>query len=126
MVSYLSQAPNKSCSNLALFNSVEIDSGQMSRSIDQQMSRYSTAHLPTEEHQQAISVKKRLEGLSNDEIKIKNRVNLLENEQKRILKKVEETRARATRIRQIKETSEQNYREKLSLKQRKEEEIREL
>ena len=97
----------------------------MSRSIDHSFHRYSTSHIPTDEHLQAISMKRRLDGLGNDEIKIKNRVNLLEKEQKRILMKVEETRARATRIKHIKETSEQNYREKMQLKQMKEEEIQE-
>ena len=81
------------------------------------MGRYSTTQfVASEEQQHAAKIKKRLEGLSHDEIKIKNRVNLLENEQKRILKKVEETRARASKIRSIKETSEQNYRQKMQMK----------
>ena len=61
----------------------------------------------------AVDIKKRLDGLKNDEVKIKNRVSLLEYEEKRILKKVEETRVRAARIKNIKAENEQNYIEKM-------------
>ena len=44
--------------------------------------------------------------MQHNEVKIKNRVNLLENEEKRILKKVEETRARAAKMKAIKEENE--------------------
>ena len=61
----------------------------------------------------AVDIKKRLDGLKNDEVKIKNRVALLEHEEKRILKKVEETRVRAARIKNIKAENEQSYIEKM-------------
>ena len=52
-------------------------------------------------------------------------MNLLENEQKRILKKVEETRARAAKMKTIKEVNEQNYLEKMQRKEESEAMIRE-
>lgn len=79
------------------------------RSVDHNshsMSRYSLSHNPSDEHQTNISAKKRLETLRNNEVKIKNRVSLLESEQKRILRKVEETRARAIKMKTIKEVNE--------------------
>ncbi len=73
-------------------------------------SRYSASNYkPTDDQQKKINVQKRLESLTNDEIKIKNRVSLLETEQKRILKKVEETRVRAVKINSIKAANEQSY-----------------
>lgn len=69
-------------------------------------------------------MRKRLENLTNDEIKIKNRVGLLEKEQKRILQKVEETRVRAARIKTIKEANEQSFIEKMNRKTQQETEIR--
>ena len=89
----------------------------MNRSVDQNTantrSRYSLSHQTCEEMKERQNMQKRLETLRNNEIKIKNRVNLLESEQKRILKKVEETRARADRMKVIKEVNEQNYLEKM-------------
>ena len=76
------------------------------------LSRYSTNYHKkkqmhaSEEYQDKLNAQKRLDTLRNNEIKIKNRVNLLENEEKRILKKVEETRARAAKMKTIKEENE--------------------
>jgi len=99
----------------------------VSRSNDHSLSVYSmNHHHPTEEHLNAITIKRRLDGLTNDEIKIKNRVNLLETEEKRILKKVEETRVRAAKIKSIKSANEQNYLEKMQLKDQKDEQVRQL
>jgi len=82
------------------------------------------SHQPSEEQQQSLSIQKRLQNLTNDEIKIKNRVGLLENEQKRILKKVEETRVRAAKIKSIKEANEQSFLEKMHRKSQQESEAR--
>ena len=71
-----------------------------------------------------MNAQKRLETLRSNEIKIKNRVNMLEKEQMRILKKVEETRARAAKMKTIKEENEQNFLEKMYRKDEKEAELR--
>ena len=95
---------------------VDVETSPGQKTVTHSMSRYSVSHMPSQEHQNVIEMRKRLELLRSDEQKISNRVGLLQKEEARILGKIEETRTRATKFAQIKSKNDAGYLEKLSRK----------